>query len=111
MIAQSVALDEPDFAIVRSMALGGDATTLAMADYRLGEGFEVSSLGSYRLAVDLADRDGMLSSLAPGQSEHPLHPHYRDGLDAWLTGRSSALATSTLMVKESPNHLLLEPDS
>ena len=54
--------------------------------------------------------DQMLTALAPGQSEHPDHPHYRDGIPDWLAGRSSLLATGKLLVEEvSLAHLVLEP--
>lgn len=96
---------------------GGDATSIAMTSHPLGQvrgrdrasAYRVDAAATYRLAVDLGDRDGMLSALAPGQSEHPRHAHYRSGIEGWLEGRARVLATSALLVNESRDHLLLEP--
>jgi penicillin amidase len=58
--------------------------------------FEVESITSYRLVMDLAAPDRMSSFLAPGQSEHPLHPHYDDGLEASLPGPGRQLGLGRL---------------
>jgi acyl-homoserine lactone acylase PvdQ len=89
--------------------VGGDASTLASSASRQ-DGFRVASASSYRLAVDLAAPDRLLSSLAPGQSEHLRHPHFADGAGRWRLGKPSLLLTSRLYVEEqSPAPLLLEP--
>ncbi len=88
-------------------ALGGDETTLAVTAYERPGPYQVSEAATYRLAVDLAAPDRMLSSLSPGQSEHPQHPHFSDGLGRWLAGRPSLLLTSRLLVEEESGELLL----
>jgi len=94
----------------RTIAVGGDATTLASVDSLPVRGFPIRSAASYRLVVDLAAPDRMLSSLAPGQSEHLGHPQATDGIDRWLEGRPSLLVTSRLLIEEeSGGRLLLEP--
>lgn len=89
--------------------IGGDASTLASST-SAGQGFGVTSASSYRLAVDLAAPDRLLSSLAPGQSEHWRHPHFSDGMRRWREARPNLLLTSRLYVEEqSQAPLLLEP--
>jgi len=89
--------------------VGGDASTLANSASEPG-GYEVASASTYRLAVDLAATDRVLSALAPGQSEHPRHPHFGDGAERWLAGRMNLLLTSRLHVEEeSQAPLILEP--
>ena len=92
--------------------MGGDAATIGLADYAAARSFEVRMASSYRLAVDLGSPDQMLSALAPGQSEHPRHRHFDDGVMPWLSGRSSLLVTSRLLVEEqSWERLRIEPTS
>ena len=94
---------------ILAQGVGGDASTLATSA-SAPSGFEVASASTYRLAVDLAARDRVLSALAPGQSEHPRHSHFDDGAERWLGGRMNLLLTSRLHVEEeSQAPLLLEP--
>ena len=79
------------------VGIGGDANTLASSASG-PQGFEVASASTYRLAVDLASPHRLLSSLAPGQSEHHRHPHWLDGTRRWLEGRPNILLTSRLYV-------------
>jgi acyl-homoserine lactone acylase PvdQ len=99
----------PSTALVR-FEVGGDETTLSSTDFLRMRSYATTSSASYRFAVDLAAPDRMLSSLAPGQSEHILHPHADDGTKRWLEGRPALLLTSRLLVEEeSGGRLLLEP--
>lgn len=96
--------------ILRGQPAMGSGQTLAFASHRPGRSFEVESVGFYRIAMDLAAPDRLLSVLAPGQSEHPGHPHYLDGLVRWTAGRLPLLTTSRLAIEEeSTSRLLLEP--
>jgi penicillin amidase len=88
----------------------GDAASVQVADHRPLESFEVSTVASFRFAIDAAALDEALAALAPGQSEHPGHPHRDDALARWLPGRPSLLATSRLVVEETAvSELRLEP--
>ena len=94
----------------RSLPLGGSGQTLAFARHRPGITFDVERAGLYRVAMDLAAPDRLLSALAPGQSEHPGHPHYSDGVGRWLSRRLPLFATSRLVIEEeSVDRLVLEP--
>lgn len=91
-------------------AYGGDASTVNVAGYDLSHPFDVRVASTLRFAVDTASLDQALYSLAPGQSEHPGHPHFRGGLDRWLVGRPSLLVTGQLLVEEATvAQLRLEP--
>lgn len=91
--------------------VGGDRNTLATAQ-SVGLGFNVESASLYRMAVDLAKPDVLHTVLAPGQSEHPAHPHRDDGIPAWWRGRVHPLPIGRLEIEEeSASPLLLEPAS
>ncbi len=95
-----------------SVGIGGNDATIASSGFDPAAGFAVTRASSLRMAVDLATPDRLLSSLSPGQSEHPGHPHYKDGLARWLEGRPGLLLTSRLLVEEDAGpKLLLEPAS
>lgn len=88
----------------------GDAASVQVADHRPLESFEVSTVSTFRFAIDAAALDEALATLAPGQSEHPGHPHQSDALGRWLPGKPSLLATSRLVVEEmAVSELRLEP--
>jgi len=91
---------------------GGDGSSVDRSDFASSHPFDVSSSSLYRLAVDLAAPDRMLSTLAPGQSEHPGHLHFDDGVPRWREGKASVFATSRfLLEEESLLRLVLEPGS
>lgn len=94
----------------RSVPRSGDSQTLNFARHRPGISFDVESAGVYRVAMDLSSRDQTLSALAPGQSEHPGHPHFSDGLGRWTSLRLPLFATDRLVIEEdNSERLVLEP--
>jgi penicillin amidase len=94
----------------QSLPVQGSGQTLALSAHRPGLSFDVERAGLYRVAMDLAASDRLLSSLAPGQSEHPGHPHFSDGIRRWASSRLSLFVTSRLVIEEeSAERLLLEP--
>ena len=95
---------------IRDLAVPGSAQTLAFAKHRPGRSFRVDLAALYRVAMDLGAEDHLLSSLAPGQTEHPGHPHNTDGVARWATARLGLFATSRLVVEEeNAARLVLEP--
>jgi acyl-homoserine lactone acylase PvdQ len=89
---------------------GGSVASVNAAEWARGEPFAVRVASTYRMAVDVASLDHLLVSLAPGQSEHPGHPHYADAVNSWREGRPSLLATAPLAIQESGGApLILEP--
>jgi penicillin amidase len=80
---------------------GGSSDSPNAAEYDPGDPFDVRVVSVVRFAVDTSALDQPLVSFAPGQSEHPTHPHYSDGLVQWMSGRAGLLPTTRLMVEES----------
>jgi penicillin amidase len=96
--------------LAQALAQSGDGQTLLFAQHRPGISFDVELAGLYRVAMDLDSKDDLLSALAPGQSEHPGHPHFDDGLDRWTATRLPLFATNRLVIEEeNTNRLVLEP--
>ncbi len=70
-----------------SVPVGGDGGTINVAAYRFRNGdFEASHGPGLRSVHDLADLDASRFMIAPGQSAHPLSPHYRDLAPLWAAG-------------------------
>lgn len=93
-------------------AFGGSSTTVGVAEYDPAAPFAVRVTAPFRFAIDTSELDEALVSLAPGQSEHPGHPHFSDGLGGWLAGKPGLLASSRLQVEESAvSRLVLAPKS
>jgi len=91
---------------------GGDGLSVDRSDFALSHPFEVTRGSFYRLAIDLASPDRMLSTLAPGQSEHPGHPHFDWGVARWRDGKAGLFATSRFLLEEERlERLVLEPGS
>ena len=80
---------------------GGSSDSPSAAEYDPSDPFDVRVVSVVRFAVDLSALDQPLVSLAPGQSEHPSHPHFSDGLGSWMRGRAGWLPTTRLTVEES----------
>lgn len=88
----------------------GNALTVATAEFDRRQPFEVRVASTFRLAADTAALDTVLCSLAPGQSEHPGHRHYTDGVQPWLDHRLQLLASGPLLLDEvATQRLLVEP--
>ncbi len=95
---------------IRSLAVPGSAQTLAFARHRPGLHFDVERAALYRVAMDLGAPDRLLSSLAPGQNEHPGHPHSTDGITRWASSRLGLFATNRFVIEEeNAERLVLEP--
>jgi acyl-homoserine lactone acylase PvdQ len=96
--------------LTQSLRAAGSGQTLSFSRFRPGVSFDVEQAGLYRVAMDLAASDRLLSSLAPGQTEHPGHSHFSDGIGRWMSSRLSLFATNRLVIEEeSAEKLVLEP--
>ncbi len=74
------------------------------------EGFEVLSLPSMRMIVDLGNLINSLSIHPTGQSGHAFHPHYVDMVDMWrLIQYHPMLWDSTQIQAQAQYHLRLTP--
>jgi penicillin amidase len=93
-----------------NLPYGGSGSTVNTAEFIGPDSLAVRVASTFRMVVDVGSPDQALAALAPGESEHPGHVHYRDGLGSWMSGRSELLVTDSLLVKESGAlQLILEP--
>ena len=89
---------------------GGGGASIQAATPSPSDPFATRVVATARFAVDLAAPGQALASIAPGQSEHPGHAHFRDGVPRWLEGRLGLLPTSRLLIDENRvARLVLEP--
>jgi penicillin amidase len=72
------------------IATGGDDATVDRAGMP-ADSFTAVHGPSFRGAYDLADLDGSLFVIAPGQSGNPISPHARDFLRRWRDGGTITL--------------------
>ncbi|NRA07029.1 MAG: penicillin acylase family protein [Myxococcales bacterium] len=90
---------------------GNGDTVKAAAHAGDGE-FGVTSASTLRFAADAGALDQGLAAIAPGQSEHPGHLNFGDGLVPWREGQSALLVSGGLLVESSSvHHLILEPET
>jgi penicillin amidase len=101
---------DAELAALGPFPVGGSGSTVHTTEYSGGDDFGVRVAATFRFAIDMGDMDQALFALAPGESEHPRHPHAGDGLERWRDGRSNLLVTSSLLVEElGTARLVLEP--
>jgi penicillin amidase len=99
-----------DLVGLSELPYGGSGNTVNAAAFIGPDSHAVRVASTFRLVVDVGSTNQVLASFAPGESEHPHHPHFRDGLDDWMTGHSLLLVTDRLLVRESgARELILEP--
>ena len=79
---------------------GGDGSSVQVAEYRGLDSFDARVVATFRFVAEVSDLDQALTSLAPGQSEHPGHPHAVDGVARWAEGRASLLSTSRPVIED-----------
>ena len=79
----------------------GSGTTVKGAEFGGSDSMSVRGSSTFRMVVDLGSLDRALIAIAPGESEHPQHPHFRDGVDGWLAGRSQFVGASVIHLKVS----------
>jgi penicillin amidase len=72
--------------------------------------YELVSLPSERMIIDLGDLEGAISVNTTGQSGHPYHPHYTDQVDLWRTIQYHPMLWSRSQVEaDAEGHLHLVP--
>lgn len=74
--------------------VGGDDTTLDVGGFGAKGPFETRHAASMRAIYDLSDLDRSRFVHAPGQSGHPLSPHFSDLLPRWEDGTSFEIPTA-----------------
>ena len=61
----------------------GSTGTVRATGYNFGKLFEVGSLSTYRMVVDMSNPAQSVATAAGGQSGHPLSPNYRTQSELW----------------------------
>jgi len=93
----------------RSMASGGDWSTIDVGAVAVDRPFEQHAVSSYREIVDLSPRDDSRFLDAVGQSGHPLSPHYDDFLQDWRAVKHRPMRMERADVERGAiGHLRLE---
>lgn len=78
--------------------------------WNASKGFEVTSIPSMRMIVDLGDLRNSLTVHPTGQSGHAYHPHYIDMADLWRNIRYyPMLWNEQAVVSGAEAHLRLIP--
>jgi penicillin G amidase len=92
--------------------LGGDGTTIWAAGMHNHDLSQDGMTGPpYRFIADLSDIDHCWGMLAPGQSGHPASPHYRDGIQPWLTGEYHPVLVRRDEIEQNlKNRMRIEPE-
>ncbi|GCE13389.1 penicillin acylase family protein [Tengunoibacter tsumagoiensis] len=90
--------------------IGGDNDTINVSASSIIHPEEVVATASYRLIADLNDWDNSRSIHSPGQSGHPMSPHYADQLPLWQQQAYHSLPFSQQRVQKSTiEQLELQP--
>ncbi len=89
---------------------GGSSDSVNTGEFQNSDTFDVRVASTFRIVVDVGSLDKSLVAIAPGQSEHPQHPHYRDNLSDWLRGHAGLMTSDKVLVRElGPRRLTLQP--
>jgi penicillin G amidase len=107
-LARTARLFKP-FLSLGPFGIGGSAITVDNQGFSQLNPFRATVAATWRQTVDLGDRDESQSINAPGQTGHPLSPHYADQLAAWLKGESHPQLLRHKQIQTLPP-LLLRPD-
>jgi penicillin amidase len=87
----------------------GDATTINVGHFSFaGEGFDTIHAASLRAVYDFSDLNRSRFMTAPGQSGHPLSPHYRDLAPLWASGSYVEIDTEWELRRPPPGMQTLE---
>ncbi|MCC7206053.1 MAG: penicillin acylase family protein [Anaerolineae bacterium] len=90
---------------------GGSSETINRSAWDVSAPYEVGSLSSMRMIVDLSDPDGGLWIHTTGQSGHPASLYYREMIDRWRNVQYDRMRFTRDAVEASAaNRLTLQPE-
>jgi penicillin amidase len=91
-------------------AVGGGSSVVDATGWAIGQGFDVTTVPSMRLVVDLSNLDASTWTNLSGESGHAFHPNYNDQVEAWQHVEALPWAFSPKAVKAAAVHtLVLKP--
>ena len=85
----------------------GSGETLYRGIYRFDKPFDVTVSAALRMVVDFSDPDRIMAVLPGGASGRVFHPHYKDQLDAFVSGEPAYWWFSDKAIEEHTEHVLL----
>jgi penicillin amidase len=86
--------------------VGGGSGLVDATAWDAAEGYEVTSVPTMRMVVDLADFDRSRWIQMSGSSGHAFHEHYVDQLPLWVDGRTLPWAFDPKAVTRSTEDTL-----
>ncbi|HWQ84054.1 MAG TPA: penicillin acylase family protein [Anaerolineales bacterium] len=88
----------------------GGSSIVNATGWKANKGYEVTSLPSMRMLIDLGNLDNSLTIMTTGESGHAYHPNYIDMADDWRMIQYRAMLWSRAQVEDNaPNQLHLQP--
>jgi penicillin amidase len=88
----------------------GGSDIVNATGWNSSQSYEVQSLPSMRMIVDLGGLNNSLSMHTTGQSGHAYHPHYIDMADPWRTIQYHPMLWEQNQVQTAAEgHLILSP--
>lgn len=92
------------------LPLSGSAETLLRGWYDVKNPYPVTFMASLRFVADLGDDDRMLLVLPGGAVARVFHPHFKDQIDAFLSGEERSMWLSDrALATHAPEKLELRP--
>ncbi len=89
------------------VASGGGSSVVNATGWDPAQGYEITTVPSMRMVVDLAEPDGSRWINLTGNSGHAFHPHYDDQLEMWAAGKTLPMRMSRDAVEEAAEHTLV----
>ncbi|MCF2528261.1 penicillin acylase family protein [Yinghuangia soli] len=91
--------------------LGGGEGLVDATGWNAAQGYEVTTVPSMRMVVDMSDLDASRWINLTGASGHVWHDNYTDQTDLWRKGRTLVWAFTRPAVEAAAEHtLILEPE-
>ena len=88
----------------------GGSSIVNATGWQASEGYDITTVPSMRMVVDMDDRDSSTWIHLTGNSGHAFHPNYDDQLDLWAEGESLPWAVTENAVRAaSTDELTLTP--
>ncbi|WP_460848910.1 penicillin acylase family protein [Phytohabitans suffuscus] len=90
--------------------VGGGSGLVNATGWSSDVGYEVNSVPSMRMIVDMSNLDGSRWVQLSGASGHAFHAHYTDQVELWRTGRTTPMLWERSSVELAAEHTMtLEP--